>query len=214
MFDGDGNGTIGIKRNFSGQRVKQHDAERINITTAVHCLACSLFGRHILRRANARSGARQIRRSFKDFGDAKVGEQQVAIFAYQHIGRFYGSMHDAVSMRAAQPFSRLDDKFYGLSDGDRTFQTVLERSSLDILHDNISNAIFIAKLMDRDDIGMLKFRNGARFLLKAFQEDGIAGMISRQHFDSHVPVEVWLVGFENRRHTACAYALDYTKLAE
>ncbi len=68
--------------------------------------------------------------------------------------------------------------------------------------------------MDRHDISMLEFSDRASFLLKAFQEYGVAGMIGRQHFDSHVSIKVGLIGFEDRSHATRPDTLDYTKLPE
>src|SRR5581483_6437861 len=112
------------------------------------------------------------------------------------------SMHNAVSMRATQPLRRLDHEIYRLGNRNGALEAVFERSTINIFHHDKGDTVLLAKFMNWHDIGMLEFGNRASLLLEAFQEDGVAGMIGRQHFDSHVSIKVWLICLENSSHAA------------
>src|SRR5579863_7215056 len=128
MLQGDRERRVAGKRNLPCQAVEEDDAERIDIAARVYRGPCSLFWRHILRRADADARAREVGRTLKYLRDAKVREQKEAVLAQQHISGFHITVNDAVRVSAAQPFGGLDDIIRRVAGRQRTREAFFERS--------------------------------------------------------------------------------------
>src|SRR6266487_380036 len=155
-----------------------------------------------------------IRRVLKDLRQTKVSEQEVSIFAQQHISGLDIAMDDAVFMGALEPLRGLDDELRRLPYGQRLAQALLKRAAIDILHSDIFNVALLAEVIDVHDIGMSQASDRARLLHKALEEYRILRLLYRQDLERHVALKGRLVCPKDRCHTADPDALDHPKVVE
>ena len=93
---------VGGKGHLAGEHLVQHDAEGIDIGPAVDGLHEGVFGRHVLRRADAGAGARQARRLVQHLGDAEIGQQGTHVPAHQNVAGFDVAVDQALLVRMVQ----------------------------------------------------------------------------------------------------------------
>src|SRR5690606_5102067 len=74
--------------------------------------------------------------------------------------------------------------------------------------DEIERTVFLAVIVDRDDVGMLQAGDSAGFLLEAGDVAIVLSGVRWQHFDSNVAVNVRLIAFVDRCHAAACQQLD------
>src|SRR5947209_1753535 len=140
MLHYNGDRTISGKRDAPRQAMKQHNPKRVNVASPVHRLgltAGSLLRGHILRRPDTCPNASEVRRTFKNFRNTHVRDQEMTIFTDQHIGRLHITMDDAIAMSAVKSLSRLNDIIDSFWNREESLKTVLECATIDIFHGNI-----------------------------------------------------------------------------
>ncbi len=87
-------------------------------------------------------------------------------------------MDNAVAVRTTQPFCRLDHKVDSLWYSQRTLlQAILERTTFDVFHDDVGDAILLTKVVNLHDVGMRQLRNGAGLACEAFPKYRITRMV-------------------------------------
>ena len=97
-------------------------------------------------------------------------------------------MDDARGMRFGEAVGDLEGEIEKPSGGQGSFVEELPQgASLDELHGDVEHGIGRSDVVDRDDVGVVKRRGRARFLLETFSAIGVAGDTLRQDFHGDVP---------------------------
>ena len=81
---------------------------------------------------------------------------------------------------------------------------MVETSPFDILHGNKRSVIFVAQLVDGDDMGMLESACRTRFLIEALERIGLRTQAARDGLQSDEPADKRVAGFINRAHRPAA----------
>ncbi len=85
---------------------------------------------------------------------------------------------------------------------------MLQRHTLEILHDDECSTALLINLMDRADVWVIERGRGFGFPLKAGQCLWVFGHIIRKEFERDKALEFNVVGLENDTHTATTEFLD------
>ena len=80
---------------------------------------------------------------------------------------------------------------------------------VDMTHGQEEGALDLARLVERDDVGMVDGGGDPRLTLEAGPEVGVAGQLVRQQLEGHVAPELALLGKVHDAHaTATEHPLD------
>ena len=110
MHHGNGNCSITIKRNFTGEHFKKHNAQRIHITTCSNMTASCLFRRKIMYGTHY---SRSINHSLVayHFSNAKICNLRVQVFIYQNILRFNITVNNIPAVSVLQSICQTHANF-------------------------------------------------------------------------------------------------------
>jgi hypothetical protein len=99
-------------------------------------------------------------------------------------------MHDALAMRFVQSIGNFCAVAKHLVNGEWPFRdSLVERFSLDILEHQEIDAILLADVVQRADVGMLQARNGACLTFKALAQLWLGGYLLRKNLYGDNPVQ-------------------------
>ena len=99
-------------------------------------------------------------------------------------------MHDPLVVRRRQPARDLLRELGRLPRRQCSgIQPPAQRLALQKLRDEIRRAVMLAKIMNRQNVGMIQRRDRLRLLLKAPQPFRIAGKRRRQNFDRNLAIQ-------------------------
>ncbi len=79
-----------------------------------------------------------------------------------------------------------------------------KRLAVHVLHRYVRSALVLADFVDRDDVGMVQGRCGARFLLEPAKPVGVRGHLLTQDFDGDISTELEIPGLVHFAHAAGA----------
>ena len=99
-------------------------------------------------------------------------------------------MHHTLTVRLVQRIGDLDGVFEGLIQRQSAFlQTLLERLTLHVLHDEVVNPVLFADVVERADVRVVQAADGPCFTLEAFPALRIGGQVFGKDFDGNRAVQ-------------------------
>ncbi len=156
------------ERLLAREQFVQHHGHGKQVGTPVDLLAHELLGAHVERRADERPLLRQCR--IGHVSDAEVGQLDRRIPGHHDIGRLDIAVDHAVVMGASQGLA--DVRADCGSGFRREIAPVLDQvpqvAALEEFHCDIGDAFFLARVVDRNDIGMVQGARGARLAQEPF----------------------------------------------
>jgi len=196
--------------------IRQHDTQSEDVCAHIRRFMFQLLGRHVLERSDDGLllgevpllgwciGGAGLRLSRQDLGQAKIQELDPRL--RQHgVAGFQVTMDDAGSVRGFQSVGDLNPIFQSLIERERSFlQPLRERVSLDVLHDEVIDAVLLADVIKGADVRMIQLRDRFGLTLEARLALGAICEVLEKNFDRHRPVEPSVLGFENLAHTSLA----------
>src|SRR5271157_3696028 len=112
----------------------------------------------------------------------------MATLSDKNIGGFDVSVDDASGVSCVERVCDLDSQRQNQLGFHRTpGNTVLERQSVQMLHDDERMSIVLADFVDRADIRVVQRRGSLGFALEAAQSMRVLRYIVRQEFESYKP---------------------------
>ena len=76
--------------------------------------------------------------------------------------------------------------------------------AIDIFHAEKVQAVLPSKIINRDNVRMIEFREGSCFTLKPFRKTAIIADVWPQNLERHNAIQFRLAGLVNDSHTAVA----------
>ncbi len=123
----------------------------------------------------------------------------------QNVTRFQIAVDDALFVRSIQCRADTFENVRRLINGNGAIcQPVIERTAGHQAHDQEGLAVLFAKVINRHDGRMFQGGNGAGFTGEAGAEFRVMQKFTRQHFDGHRALELGIIRFVDRGHTAPA----------
>ena len=124
-------------------------------------------------------------------------------------------MHDSGFMGARQGAGDLDGVAEcGLWRQAFAPDELIERLSLEVLHDDEAHAFGAVHIVDGDDARVIEGRGGPGFLREAALALRIGDPIGGQNFNGDVAIEAGVAGLVDRTHAAFAELLDDLKVRQ
>ena len=175
LHDGDGDRVIRNERQLTREHFIQHDAHRINIGLIVDITAARLLRRDIVHRADGLVG-HGLRFCLREACDAEIRHLNGAVLEQHDVLRLDVSVNDALFVGVLQSAEDLHRKVQRLSPFDLALllNILLQGDAIDILHDDVLNAVTKADIIDLDDIRVRKHRNSFRFIAETAQKIAVA----------------------------------------
>ncbi len=205
---------VARERTPPGDELVEHDAERPDVDSVIDVgLAARLLGRHVVRCAEERAGARERTARFGESRDAEVDDFRlhapVLVARQENILRLHVAMNDSAAVRHREPVDDRQDELDGL---DRSHlrlprHQVGKRLAGEELHDDERALVVgLPEVEHAHDGRMSEPSRGARFSEEPFVEACRVGLliVDTQHFDRDVDVEELIVRDPHGSHRARA----------
>jgi hypothetical protein len=195
-----------LERRAAHQQLVEHHAERKDIGAGVHRQPGDRLGRHVLGRAEGRTGLRH--RGRRHVRDAKIRDLRAPVRRYHDVGGFDVAVRDFEALREVEP---VGDLRHQIGDGGnrqpRCFaQNLLQRTAFEQFHRDISNAILLAYVVDRNDVGVVEAACGTGLAQEAFAHlaHDFGRQARQQGFYRYVPLDERIDGAVHGAHGAAA----------
>ena len=201
MTDRDRYRRLAVKRHFSRQHLIECHAQRVDIALLVAETAPGLFGRGIM---NGSHDIGSDRITGSRLRDSEVRYLYLSVPGNNDILRFDIPVDDMVPVR--------DFKAHGNLQGDRNGFLVTEPSPLCYIilesdpvhqfHYDVVDALFLAYVVNIDDIGVHQACCRLRLYTEFRYEIGVLRKLLLEHLDRHIAVQSVIFGFIYICHTA------------
>ena len=111
-------------------------------------------------------------------------------------------MHDTLPVGLVQRVGNLDGVFQTLIEWQPSLlQPLLERVALDVLHDEVVEAVLFTDIVERTDVGMVQATDRTGLTLEAFPALGIVGEVFGKDFDGDGAVQAGVGGAIHLSHS-------------
>ena len=128
---------------------------------------------------------------------------------HENIRRLDVAMNDALGVSRVEGVGNLDPKReQSVHSIGAIADDVLQRGSVEVLHDDERLAVLLADVVDRADIRMIERRRSLGFAAKPFERLPILSDVFREKFQRDKAVEARVLRFVNNTHAAAAQLLD------
>lgn len=200
------------ERRGAGQRLQQHEPERVDVGGGRWRLAARLLGRQIRGRAHHESRRRDPV-AVEQVRDAEVSQLRVEAAPRhigrreQHVRRLHVPVHDAGPVHGVQPLGQLGGQLRDLGGGQRSVpQQARQRGTVDELHHEVVPAVADAGVEQRHERRMAQRRQHGN--LAAGARGGVALDIGREQLDGDGAAQGHVLGAVHARHAAGADAVE------
>ncbi len=204
-----GRRAVGLERPPAGEQLEGDDSERITVAGRAGPFALGLLGREVPGGPHHRPGHRE-RLHAGSAGDPEVGDVQRTLSVEQKVARLHVPVDDSAAVRCVESRGRLLEPRQRLAGGGRTgpLQTLFERSTAQVLHDDEGALLPLADVEDRHRARLAgEARRGERLTLEASPDRGVSGVALGQQLDRDGAPEHLVLGSEDLAHAARADAL-------
>jgi hypothetical protein len=192
------------ERHLPREELVEHDAGRVEVGRLVDRRAARLLRREVLGGADDRAGLRHLARARPC--DPEVRHLDPPLVIDEDVVRLDVSVDDPVSVCVAERGEHLSRVRDG--DGDRAGPArrdqLLQRPSLDVLHDDEVRALGLAAVVDRDDVRMGETGGVRRLAAKALDELDVVRVALVEHLDRDLASELLVLGEPDVRHATRA----------
>ena len=199
---------VARERHAAGERVEEDGAQRVHVGARVRVLAADLLGRCEVRRTDETAGAGEAAAHRLALGQPEVGEVRVLlpILRDQHVRRLDVAVHEPAPVRGVERAGDLPDDVHGAL-GIQALGGVDQRPqvrAVDVAHREVEDAVGLAGLEDRHDVGVIDRRGELRLGLEALAEVGIVRVLRGNHLQRDRTPEPELGGAVHDAHAAVA----------
>ena len=203
-----------LERTLPRRHLVEDGAERELVGAEVERAAARLLGRHVADRAEhdtrprvGRGRRLQLRlgvgQGRGELGETEVEDLDEAVLRDHHVLGLEVPVHDPRRVGLGEPVRELRGEVQRLARGERAARDQLaQRAALDELHGDVAHAVVGADVEERDDVGVVERRGGARLLLEARATLGIGRDSGRQDLDRDLAPEPRVAGAEHLAHAS------------
>ena len=210
-------GLVPLKARVPGQHLVEHGAQREDVGTVVGCVAAGLLGRQVPDGADHRPRVRgpargrraaEVARALQQRvlpGEAEVEDLDPAVVQQEQVLGLDVAVHDALLVRRRETLRHARRVLGGLAHAERPVaQPRAQRLALEQLRHDVELVAVLARVEDRDDVGVRERRDRLGFGLEARQRVGVVDEVLRQHLDRDVALEPRIARAVHLAHPAGA----------
>ena len=191
----------------AGEQQVEHHARREDVRAAVKGLAAQALGSNVVNRADYVAGAGEAGLGVGTLhaGDAEIDDLRLAVRLHDHICGLDVAMHDSTLMRVTQCGAHLLDDAQLIDQRNRPARRddLVQRIAIDVFHDDEWHAVFVTKVIDDNNVGMLK-DSGLRFAIEALEHIGLPGEALGERLDGDLAADALVFGAIDDSHAAAA----------
>ena len=141
--------------------------------------------------------------------EAEVEYFRAAVRGEEDVLGFQIAVDDAFCVRRGERVGDDGSDVDRVAPGHRAAaQPPAQRFAFEQLHHGVGDALLVADVENREDVGMRERRDGARFTLEAPQRVGIVRKVGRQDLDRHLAMETRVARAIDLAHPSCAQRTD------
>ena len=201
VTDRDRNCRLAVKRHFSRQHLIQCNAQRVDIALFIAESSPGLFGRGVVDGSHDIGGDRITGSRLRD---SEVRDLHLSVPGNNDVLGFYISVYDMVSVRDFKAHGNLQSDRNGflVSKPSPLCDIILESDPVHQFHYDVVNALFLADVIDIDDIGVHQAGCRLRLYTEFRYEIGVLGKLLLEHLDRNIAVQSVIFGFIYICHAA------------
>ena len=204
----DGGGGLRIEGLAPGEKLVEHAARREHVGTAVHLVSECLLGRHVVGGAEHHVGLGQVRPTQP--GQAEVDDLHLAVLDVNVRG-LEVAMHDPLAVGEGQSGRDLLHRVDLLTEGRELARVdhVAQVLAFEQLHGHVDEALLLAEVVHRHDVGVGEQGRGPSLLLEPLLRFVVAPGGGGHGLDGHEALQDGVPGPVDRSHgPATDLALD------
>ena len=206
---------LSVERGLAGEELVREDGERVAVGRGGGRLALGLLGRHVDRRPDDHPRRGEAGRALQHLRDAEVGEGEAVVPADQDVRRLDVAVEDPRLVRGVERVAQLADPGDGLREGDRRADhPVAERSPFEVRHHEVRQALFVAVVVDREDVRVVERGDEPGLVVEALPEVAVPSVAARITFTATVRPRRSSVGPPDLGHPPLPEELLETVAAE
>ena len=197
-------GAVPGERHLAGEQLEEDDPRGVEVRRLVDRSAARLLGGEVVRRADDRAFLRHLTRA--GARDAEVRDLDDALGVDDDVVRLDVAVDDAVAMcisQCGEDLPGVRDRDGNGAEAARADQ-FLERSALDVLHDDEVGALGLAAIEDRDDVRMRQTGGVGRLATEALDELLVVRVAPVQHLHRNAAAELLILGEVHVGHAPAA----------
>jgi len=192
------------KRGSAGRYFVKHRSQREDVAGSVGRVSPNLLGRHVGERPQNRprrrfhgGGHRQashtVRNRRTDAGQSEIQDLHLTVSREKNVFRLQIAVDDAFRVRGIESIcdGRPHFRRFNSRTG-RTLYSLPQCFPLQQFHHGETDAPFLPKVKDHDDIGVREGGDGHGLALEPRPGSRVVGEMMRQDFDSHLPAQPYI----------------------
>ncbi len=181
-------------RDLARDRLVEHAAERVDVGARVDRALLELLGRGVVERPDHAPHLRDLRLRAQVLHQAEVGQDGVHLVAGdldQDVGGLDVAVDDPGRVGGVERVADLRDE----ARGEQRFEPALgaqqarQVGALDVAHRHVQQPVLLARVVDRDHVGMLDRGRRAELAPEAPAELVVVGELGRDHLQRDLAVE-------------------------
>ena len=194
-----------LERGRPRQRVVEDAAQRVDVGADGRLVALHLLGRQVVGRPDHLAGLRQPRLRL-GLGQAEVGQVDVLVRVEQDVARLDVAVDQPARVGGVERTGDAADDPHRPLGRQRTLarDQLQQIGPVDVAHRQVQRALELARLVHRDDVGVIEHRRQPRLTLEAGAEVIVVGVHGRDQLHRHRPLQAELGCPVDHPHAALA----------
>ncbi len=175
----------------------------------IHVIPVDLLRRHVLDAPHQLPGFRDIFRA--NPGNSEIHQLDGAILQQHYVSGFDVAVNNALLMRIRQSIANLDHnaQFFFQEQGSAGAEGYIQALAFEKLHHEVWHGLVDPKVINGDNVRVLKLARGLRFPIEAFYEYWIIDDRTGHHLDANQSPDFRIDGLVDDSHAASAHDSEH-----
>ena len=201
-----GDGGVGRERHLAGDRLHQHQGQRVDVGPAVDGRPAHLLGRRVAGGAQHGADGLGPGRLGQGPGQPEVADAQPALVVEEEVGGLDVAVDEPPPVGVVEAPGRLqpDQQGLGRAQPPAPVEHRAQAAAAQVLADQVRALVLLAPVVDGHDVGVVEGGRGPGLGAEAPEEGLVVGQGRVQHLDRHPAAQADVVGHEHMPGTTAA----------